>query len=299
MRWICMNKNKILIFGSNGLLGNTIFMYFLDKKINTVGVVRNPEKCILKSKNYLISKSLFRSKNLNKKEIVNIIKKIKPNYVINAIGLTKNKRLNENLFYLINGKFPKFLSSIAKKNKFKLIHFSTDCVYDGSKGNYSENSIFSARDIYGNSKISGEINNKNTVTLRTSMVGHSEYYENGLLEWFLNQKKQIKGFMRMYFTGPTALEIAKIIEKYIINEKIIKYGLYNIGAKKISKYSLLHKFKKIYKKNIKIKRDFKVKIDRSLNLSKFITKTKYKLISWEKLIKDQKKFYETHKKKRS
>lgn len=291
-----MNK-KILILGANGLLGNTLLLYFLKKNYHVMGVVKNKNKFILNSKYYYCSGNIISKENLNLKKINFIIKEFKPEFVINSIGLTKIKNFKKKIFFKINGELVKKLSSMAQKYKFKLIHFSTDCVYDGSIGNYTEKHKVNAKDNYGLSKIKGEVKSKNTITFRTSMIGHSNIKNNGLLEWFLNQKKSINGFVKMFFSGPTALELAKIIENFTIKKPIINNGLYNLGCHRISKYSLLKKIANAYKKNIVIKKNIKVNLDRSLNIGKFIKKTNYKIPSWNNLIQEQRIFYEKNKKK--
>ena len=291
-----MNK-KILILGANGLLGNTLLLYFLNKNYNVMGVVKNKNKFILNSRYYYCSGNIISKENFNLKKLNFIINKLKPDFVINSIGLTKIKNFKKKIFLKINGELVKKLNLMAQKNKFKLIHFSTDCVYDGAIGHYTERHKVNAKDNYGLSKIKGEVKSKNTIIFRTSMIGHSNIKNNGLLEWFLNQKKSIKGFFKMFFSGPTALELAKIIENFTIKRPIISNGLYNLGCHKISKYSLLKKIAKIYSKKIIIKKDITVNLDRSLNIKKFIRKTNYKIPSWNNLIQEQKIFYEKNKKK--
>ena len=134
---------------------------------------------------------------------------------------------------------------------------------------------------------------KNTLILRTSTIGHEISKNKGLLEWFLkNKKKKINGFKNAQFSGPTSLEIAKILYKYVIKKNILKRGIYNISSKPISKYDLLMLLKKIYNKKVIINKNIKFKKNRTLNCTKFIKKTNYKNKSWPKLILENKKFYE-------
>ena len=148
------------------------------------------------------------------------------------------------------------------------IHITSDCVFNGKKGNYDENHNTNAEDHYGISKAKADqllIKNSGVIILRTSTIGHEIKTKKGLLEWFLSQKKNVNGFKKAYFSGPTTLELSKIIYAYIIKKKVIKSGLYNIAGPKINKYKLLQIIKKIYNKNIIIKKEHKFKIDRSLN----------------------------------
>lgn len=290
-----MKKNnfRVLILGANGLLGNNLLNFFQKKNIHTKGLIRDKSKCIINSKNYFFCKNIINKENkITIKVIEKIIQNYKPKLVINCIGITKAKNVSQKMYYLINGKFPKQVSLLSKQYKFKFIHFSTDCVFDGKKGNYKENDKTNACDVYGKSKIEGEKLMGDNIIFRTSMIGHSEIKDNGLLEWFLSQNFKIDGYSKMYFTGPTALEIGKIILNYVIRKKNITDGIYNLGTRKISKYNLLKLFKIIYKKDIKINLSNKINIDRSLNLSKLRKITKYNPPSWIDLLKEQKKFYE-------
>ena len=136
-------------------------------------------------------------------------------------------------------------------------------------------------------------NNKNCLILRTSIVGHEIKSKNGILEWFLNSKQKIYGYQNAFFTGPTALELSKIIYK-IIKTKPKLSGIYNIGGEKISKYDLLILINEIYQSNKKIYKNIDYKINRSLNIKKIREEIKYKTKNWKTLLLEQKKFYDKY-----
>ena len=283
-----MNK-KILILGANGLIGNGLTSYFSTKKINLFLVVRSKKKKFSKNIKYYYCNNLSIKKSFTK--IQEIIQKVKPDYVINCIGVTKHIKHAQNK--LLNIDLPKFLSTNRKNHKFTYIHITTDCVFDGKKGNYRESSKTNADDTYGLSKAKADkylINKKNTIILRTSTIGREIKTKHGLLEWFLSRKKLCYGFKNAYFSGLTTLELGKIIYMFIIHKKLIKRGLYNVSGPKINKYDLLNLIKKIYDKKILILPDCKLKIDRSLNSDKFIKICKYKRKSWKKMLIEYKKF---------
>ncbi len=288
-------KSKILILGANGLLGNNLLNYFLLKNFKVKGVIRDSSKCIINKKNYFYIGNVIKNNKINISKLEIIIKKYKPNFIINSVGVTKKKLKSIKLVNLINSELPLRILEMRKFSDFKLIHFSTDCVFNGIKGNYTEKDKPNAGDKYGKSKFKGEINNSNCINIRTSMIGHSVEKENGLLEWFLNQNTEIQGYVNMFFTGPTCIEISKILENYIINKKVIVSGIINIGAKKISKYHLLKKISRIYKKEVKIIPNKKITIDRSLNINKFKNLTNYKIKNWDILLKQEKKYFKKFK----
>ena len=286
------SKKKILILGSTGMLGHQLYNFFKKKKYPVRGLCRNKKKIL----NKYIKQNKFISLDLNKlNELEKIIRKYKPNFVINCAGIIKQKtnKYNKDKIYFINSYLPNYLSILAKKNNFKFIHISTDCVFDGNKGNYTETDIPNSIDAYGFSKSLGEVSSFNCLTLRTSIIGHEIYEQNGLLEWFLKQKK-IWGYKNAFFSGVTTLELSKIIEKVL--KLNLKNGIYNVASKKINKYELLLLIKNIYAKDTVILPSSKLSIDRSLNGSFFKKMSKINISSWKKMIVEQKKNYLNKKK---
>ena len=283
---------KILILGANGLIGNGLTIFFSTKKNSLFGVVRSKNKSFQKNIKFLYCGNLNSIKSFYK--INNIIKNIKPDLLINCIGVTKHYKNKSNK--LINIELPKAILKFKKEYKFQFIHITTDCVFDGSRGDYSENSKTNAKDSYGMSKLKADkilLKSKKCIIIRTSTIGNEINTKNGLLEWFLSNKKSCLGFKNAFFSGLTTLELSKIIHRFIIKEKKLKEGIYNISGPKIDKYSLLNIIKKIYNKEILIEPNYKFKIDRSLNSRKFVKISKYKKKSWKKMILEYKKFNET------
>jgi dTDP-4-dehydrorhamnose reductase len=171
--------------------------------------------------------------------------------VVNCIGLL-NKPANENpaKAIFLNSYLPHYLELITKNTNTKIIHLSTDCIFDGSKGNHSENDKPTETNWYGRSKALGEIINNKDLTLRLSIIGTELKKDGiGLLNWILNQTGDIKGFVNCLWNGITTLELAKGIEK-IIDEKLELSGLYHFAPDfNISKYDLLLLIKQAWNKN--------------------------------------------------
>jgi len=266
------------------MLGSKLFQEFLKKKYEVRGSLRTiPKK-------FLIHKSNIDS-DIDVQNILKLKKKIlkfNPDFIINCTGVIKQKvdQFEEKNIFYINSVFPHELYKISNMINSKLIHFSTDCVFDGKKGNYNEKSVPNASDIYGISKFLGELNFKNSLTIRTSIIGHELNSKNSLLEWFLHLKKnQCYGFVSAYFSGMPTIEIFNFLEKFILRNKKI-CGVYNLSSSKISKYNLLKKISNIYSKKIKIIKSKKLKIDRSLNSNKIKKLVNYKSPSWDDLIEN-------------
>lgn len=216
---------------------------------------------------------------------------VRPDVVINCAGVIKHSDEAKDYLkvLLLNTVLPHCLARLSANLNARLIHFSTDCVFTGSKGNYEEIDFPDALDLYGRSKLLGEVNYSNTITLRTSLIGHELNKAKNLVEWFLCQNGEIKGYDKVIFSGLPTLEIAKVIDEYII-PNIKLEGLYHLSSQPISKYKLLLLIKDIYNKNINIVKDDSIKINRSLNPLRFYKATGYVFKPWSIMIKEMRDF---------
>lgn len=279
---------KILILGASGMAGSAFFKSLTKNlNLNVFGTLRNIDNAVYF--NNINKENFIKINNINDiPKLTQIINKYNFQLIINCVGLTKQK-INESFIIdsiKINSLFPHELARICTEKKIRLIHLSTDCVFSGYKGNYAENSLADPIDIYGRSKLLGEISdNKYVLTIRTSIIGHELSTRFSLLEWFLNQKENCKGFNKAIFSGFPTGALAKVIEDYIIPNSSL-YGTYHIASNPINKYDLLCLIAKIYKKSIKINLDPNLIVDRSLDAKKFNKKVGFIPPSWDDLIED-------------
>ena len=282
---------KLLIIGVGGMLGNALYRYFDERTNNrTFGLLRNKKK-ILNFFNKFNSEKIIEKDFFDLDNLDQILSDLSPNIIFNCIGIVKQNPLsNDPLSSIrVNSIFPHLLNKLSLKFNFRLIHFSTDCVFSGLQGNYLETDFADANDIYGRSKFLGEISNNGNITIRTSFIGKELGTNRALLNWFLSQKGKIKGYKNAIYSGLTTLEVARVLDKYVIPNPNLK-GLYHLSADNINKYSLLSLLNEVYKKDLFIEEDLNIRIDRSLNSNKFRKETGYKPLKWEKAIQEMREF---------
>jgi dTDP-4-dehydrorhamnose reductase len=218
-------------------------------------------------------------------DLIGAIAKIHPDVVINCVGLIKqHPRANDPLLALeTNALLPHRLATLCQATQARLIHISTDCVFSGEKGSYTEEDHSDAQDLYGRTKYLGETNVPHSVTLRTSMIGPELHTKYGLLEWFLNQKQAVKGFKKAIFSGFTTDELSRIIAEYVLPNPTLQ-GLYHVSSEPISKYDLLHLFNHFYARGLTIEAQNTYECDRSLISQRFKGATGYTAPAWPEMI---------------
>jgi len=175
--------------------------------------------------------------------------------------------------------FPHQLARLCALCNARMLQISTDCVFSGAKGNYSETDISDATDLYGKSKFIGELGYDHTVTIRTSIVGHELQSKNSLIDWFLSQSSSCSGYTKAIFSGLPTITLAEIIHNYVIEDSKLS-GIYHVASHPISKFELLNLIATEYKKQILILEDDSVVIDRSLKADKFNRATGYLPPPW-------------------
>lgn len=277
---------KILVLGATGMLGSTMFkQLFADERYSVWGTMRSPTA--LGSFSEAERENLVSNIDvLDSDQLISIFSKIKPDVVINCVGLIKQlSSAKDPLAVLpINSMLPHRLAKICELCNSRLIQISTDCVFSGSKGMYAEADISDAEDIYGKSKFLGEVTDSNSVvTLRTSIIGHELNSSFSLVDWFLSQSGSVKGYAKAIFSGLPTVELARVVRDFVIPNTELS-GLYQVSASPIDKYSLLKLISNIYNKKIEIIKDECLVIDRSLDSSKFQAATGYSAPSWLDLI---------------
>ncbi len=248
-----MRTNKVLILGAAGMLGHKLFTLLSEcDNLKVDATVRSLEESRWFSQELLAK--IYENVDVdNFDTVIRVIADLKPDVVINCIGIIKQMAAAQDpiISISINALFPHRLALACKAADARMIHISTDCVFDGAKGNYSENDQSDAADLYGRTKFLGEVYYPHCVTLRTSIIGHELKGKHGLIEWFLAQKGKVRGFINAIYSGFPTVEIARIISEYVIPNPDLK-GLYHVSSNPISKYDLLKLVSERYKKSIEV-----------------------------------------------
>ena len=287
---------KILILGADGMIGHKISQIL--GGLNHTLVLNSRTKS--ENLNNFISNAIFFNYDFLKQDVIELLNEINPELVINCVGITirRGADIIENAIKL-NQKLPHTIAEWCSKKSKKSIHFSTDCVFSGTKGNYSESDLLDAIDNYGLTKGKGEVQSLNTLTIRSSMIGRELFNKTELLEWLIGEKgKSVKGFSKVIYSGVTTLYMANLI-KEIITEGLEISGIYNISSPPISKYDLLNKLNRVFNLDLIIEKDNSKKSDKSLKSNKFFSKYYYHKPNWDDMIKelfhDSEKFHELYK----
>jgi dTDP-4-dehydrorhamnose reductase len=278
--------SRILVLGSTGMLGNAMLRLFADDPAHEIFGTARSGSALRYFPDSLVSRLRIGIDVENADALAAVMAELRPDVVINCVGVIKQlENADDPLAVLpINALLPHRLARLCALGRARLVHISTDCVFNGSRGGYVESDVSDAEDLYGRSKLLGEVTHTHTVTLRTSIIGHELASAHGLIGWFLSQDSPVRGFTKAIFSGLPTVELARIIKDRVLPDGNLA-GLYHVAANPISKYDLLNLVAKVYGKRIDIVPDDKLVIDRSLNADRFNSATGYLPPDWPQLIK--------------
>ncbi|MFA5019415.1 MAG: SDR family oxidoreductase [Methylobacter sp.] len=282
---------RVLVLGASGMIGSTTFRVLSERHDwDVYGSVRS-ETAKQFFPAQLAERLLANVDATNYDALVDVFARIRPEVVINCVGATKHKTDgNDPLMAIpLNALLPHRLARLCEAVNARLVHVSTDCVFSGKQGHYTEEDLPDTDDVYGRSKALGEVDYPNTITLRTSTIGHELQSSYGLLDWFLTQQGSCKGFKRAIFSGLSSMEFARVIRDIVIPQPSL-HGLYHVAGPAIAKYDLLKLVAKVYGKAIEIIPENEFVIDRSLNADRFHAATGYQSPEWPELIESMRAY---------
>jgi dTDP-4-dehydrorhamnose reductase len=283
----------ILVLGANGMLGNAVLRWFSrQERFHVVGSVRHARGIGLLQPLAPAAHLVAGVDVENLDSLTRLFATARPDVVINCIGLIKQlAEADDPLSVLpLNALLPHRLELLSRVAGARLVHVSTDCVFSGSRGNYHESDRPDAEDLYGRSKLLGEVTaSASAITLRTSIIGHELGSAHALVDWFLSQKAGVNGYAKAFFSGVPTVELARIIDQHVLPDPGLA-GLYHVSADPIDKCSLLQLVAREYGHGIPITPSDEVKIDRSLDSSRFRDATGYRPDAWPELVRRMREF---------
>lgn len=277
---------KILVLGCNGMAGSMISQYFKEQGYDVYGLALEKSKTLDEEHSYIADATNFA-------QLDEIIKKEEFDYIINSIGILNSQtEINKALSITLNSLLPHHLANVTRTMKTKVIHMSTDCVFSGKDGSYTESAFPDAESFYGRTKALGELNDDKNLTIRTSIVGPDINIGGiGLFNWFMKQRGEINGYTKAIWTGVTTLELAKIMQKSIEDDQV---GLVNmVNNKTITKFNLLKLFNKYFRNNDIIIDEYDEFVEnKSLVRTNF--DLNYEVPSYETMVKEMAEWVKNH-----
>lgn len=279
---------KILVIGATGLLGNAMFRVLAEGGHDVHGTTRTLEAA--RHFTLDIGARLVQVANIEDPvELTDLLDRLQPEAVVNCAAIGRPAPADPMRSVAIYAVLPQRLALLCRARGIRLVQIGSDGVFSGAKGNYTESDLPDADDVYGVSKLLGEVSGRGAVTIRTSMIGHELAGGRGLLEWFLSQEGSCRCYSRAIFSGLPTVTLAKITRDVLLPRKELE-GVYHIASKPISKYELLRLIAEGYGKTITLVPDDGVVMDRSLSAAKLQASTGYAPPDWPELIEDMRTY---------
>lgn len=274
---------RVLVLGATGMLGNAAYRVLSEADDAQVfGTVRS-----VVAQRFFIPELASRLVVVGNLEDHNTLERlfdmVKPQVVVNCIALGKSGPSDPMKSISIFSLLPHRLARLCRLRSARLIQISSDGVFSGSRGGYTEDDYPDASDVYGIAKLLGEVSGPHAITLRTSIIGHELQTRTGLLEWFLSQDNQCRCYARAIFSGFPTVVLANLIRDVLLPQPDL-HGIYHVASEPISKFDLLRLVAEVYGKSIEIIPLDEPVIDRSLNADRFRAATGYVPPAWPELI---------------
>lgn len=278
---------RILILGGDGMLGHRLLEHLSPNHDVRVTLRRGPSD-YERYELFDEGNAYYGVEVLDQDKLTEVVADFRPEAVVNAVGIVKQRGAAKEAIpsLEVNSLLPHRLALLCRAANSRLVHVSTDCVFSGKTGGYTEEDVPDAEDLYGRTKLLGEVAEPGAVTLRTSIIGLELSRKTGLIEWFLAQKGEIRGFRRAVYTGLTTAELSRVIERVLSGHPGL-HGVWQVASEPINKHDLLVRFSEILgREDVRITPDDAVKIDRSLSGVAFSEATGYHAPGWNEMLQE-------------
>ncbi len=287
-----MSRKKLLVLGASGMLGHAVLRWFMQRpEYEVVGTVRTPEAAVV-LRRYWPQACLVDHLDFSQTGALRrLFSELQPELVINCVGVVKQLAgAGEPATAIpVNAMLPHRLSRLCQAHGARLVHISTDCVFSGRRGQYSEDDVADAEDLYGRSKLMGEVLAPHAITLRTSIIGHELGTAHALLGWFLSQQGVVPGYDQAIFSALPTIELARVIEQYVLPNPEL-HGVYHVAGPTINKYELLKLVAQVYRTDNQVSAVSSLAVDRSLDGRRFQAMTGYQPPDWPTLVESMRAF---------
>ena len=268
---------RVLVLGAGGMLGHTLYRYIAGRgTMDLMGTVRSaadtgalPQGGRARLVTDVCAAEYGR--------LEGIIDAFRPHWMINCIAAVTGADVKDAV--VLNALLPHRLAASAERIGARLLHVSTDGVFTGATGGYSESDVPDAADVYGRSKILGEVTALHCLTLRTSIIGPELGAGRGLLAWLSRQSGTVRGYRRAVFSGLTTLELSRVITELVLPRTDLA-GLLHVSSEPISKFALLAEIARCYRFPVEVVPDDERVMDRSLDSTRFRSLTGYEPPGW-------------------
>lgn len=279
---------RVLVLGGEGMLGHKAAAV-LARRFQVYASFRDPHgpwRDFPQYAGYPAERLLSGVDALDFTTVTSAVETVRPDAVINCIGIIKQLKEASDavLTITLNSLFPHRLADLCVTTGARLVHMSTDCVFSGRKGAYTEDDVPDPEDLYGRSKLLGEVDRPSCLTIRTSIFGRDFLKQDALLEWFLsNRGGRVKGYKNAIYSGFPTQVLARIIGDLLADQPTLS-GLVQVASAPISKYALLMMLKESMDLDIEIEPFDDPPCDRSLSAARFVRATGYRIPSWEEMV---------------
>jgi dTDP-4-dehydrorhamnose reductase len=278
---------RVLILGGTGMLGHKLCQVFAPR-FDTYATVRSANG--LRSRQPILAPNRI-EENVTVQDmdsVIRALRRVSPAVVVNCVGIVKQSAAARDpvISLSVNSLFPHRLAAFCALAGARLIHISSDCVFSGRQGRYTESDLPDPEDLYGRTKLLGEVSDEHCLTLRTSMIGRELESCHGLLEWFLRQEgKCVRGYTRAIFSGLATPALAGVIAEIIARHPGL-HGVWHVAGEAVSKFELLRLVQETYGLKIGIEADDSVVCDRSLSADRLRDVTGFRAPAWPEMISE-------------
>ena len=281
-------QNRVLILGGMGMLGHRL-VRDLGEQFTVAATVRENDSNLMRKPPFQDLTEVVGGVDASDiQTVAHAMNTVGPDVVINCIGIVKqaDAATDPIASIQVNSLYPHRLATLCRERQSRLIHISTDCVFSGTRGPSSETDNPDPVDLYGRSKLLGEVTGPGVLTVRTSMIGRELRGDAGLLEWFLSRRSGVvNGFTRAVFSGLTTTALARVLREVVSDQPALE-GLVHVASEPITKFDLLTRINDAMSLGAEILPVDEPAIDRSLDGSRFAETTGIRPPSWDKMIMD-------------